>query len=76
MNYILIYFPDGTFMIMTSGAEKLPPRAKDFKTGTKFFEVSDDLTVADISEIYSGNGFAREVYPARLEKLIRLITPR
>ena len=60
----LVYYPDGTMMVLVLG------KYKDHMPGTLIYLVDSDLTVADISEINAGNGWALGSFPPRLENKI------
>lgn len=66
--YYIIMFTDGSMTFL--GNE---PKKEHHQKGTKFFKVDGDLTVADISEVWSGNGWIRGIFPERLQKKITSI---
>lgn len=66
--YYIILFSDGSMCI-----SKLKPEKDQYQEGAKFFEVDKNLTVADISEVWSGNGWFRKVFPERLQEKITVI---
>lgn len=68
MKYFLIYFPDGSFQTATNKADP-----DDYMEGSRIYEVSGKLTIADISEVFSINGFELDYFPAHLENLLKPI---
>ena len=66
--YYIILFTDGSMSFISHKPEK-----DQHQKGAKFFEVDGDLTVADISEVWSGNGWIRLVFPERLQGKITAI---
>jgi len=49
------------------------PKKDHHQKGAKFFRVDGDLTVADISEVWSGNGWVRGEFLERLQEKITVI---
>ena len=61
--YYIILFIDGTMSFSTNK----PGKARFYEKDAKFFRVDGELTVADISEVWSGNGWLRGIFPERLK---------
>ena len=64
----LVWYTDGAFSIY---AHKQEP--KNHQDKVRIYEVSPALTVEDISEVCSGNGWLLGTFPARLEGMIERI---